>query len=63
MISKWFFSKCKRIDITNKRGIDILRDPVYNKCIFLKIAHGFTMDERDRLGLRGLLMDKIAVKF
>jgi len=35
--------------VVHRRGLDILREPLFNK------GAGFTPDERDRLGLRGLL--------
>jgi len=42
-------SKFPRPLKTTQKGIDVLHDPLWNK------GMGFSIDERDRLGLRGLL--------
>ncbi|GJN07392.1 hypothetical protein PR202_ga25220 [Eleusine coracana subsp. coracana] len=42
-------AECHRPVVLHKRGPDILHDPWYNR------GTGFSMTERDRLGLRGLL--------
>uniref|UniRef100_A0A0D9WZ24 Malic enzyme n=1 Tax=Leersia perrieri TaxID=77586 RepID=A0A0D9WZ24_9ORYZ len=42
-------AECHRPVVLHKRGADILHDPWFNR------GTGFSMTERDRLGLRGLL--------
>jgi len=32
MLTKNFFGKIRRVEIMNKKGIDMIRDPIFNKC-------------------------------
>ena len=62
MLTKKLFCKIRRIEIMNKKGADMLRDPIFNKCMIKYLAHAFKYEERDRLGIRGFLMDHVPVK-
>ena len=32
MFTKKFFCKIRRVEIMNKKGADMIRDPIFNKC-------------------------------
>jgi hypothetical protein len=63
MIKKTIFlAKTLRVDLVDKKNVDLIRDPVFNKGTFYYIlGQAFLHDERDRLGLRGLLGGKTHV--
>ena len=47
--------KTKLTEMCNKKGVDLLHDPIFNKGNILKIGLSYEMSERDRLSIRGLI--------